>query len=106
MSVLFRRSFKTAIFSRFLKLAIARSNFTNEFYNGGFGPEFSVSVLKETFALVRDCVSQTRKEKANLAEKYIWKRNTKSFSNETLNLYVRHFKAIINDCKHKMIATD
>ena len=71
MSVLFRRSFKTAIFSRFLKLAIARSNFTNEFYNGGFGPEFSVSVLKETFALVRDYVSETRKEKANLAEKYI-----------------------------------
>ena len=36
MSVLFRRSFKTAIFSRFLKVAIATSNFMNEVYNGGF----------------------------------------------------------------------
>ena len=28
----------------------------NEVYNGGFAPEFSVSVLKETIALVRDYV--------------------------------------------------
>ena len=52
MSVLFRRSFKTAIFFRFLKVAIAMSNLMNEFYNGGFAPEFSVSMLKETIALV------------------------------------------------------
>ena len=52
MSVLFRRSFKTAIFSRFLKVAIAASNFMNKVYNGGFAPEFSVPMLKETIALV------------------------------------------------------
>ena len=38
-------------------MAIATSNFMNEFYNGGFTPEFSVSMLKETIALVRDYVS-------------------------------------------------
>ena len=52
MSVLFRRLFRTAIFSRFSKVAIATSNFMNEFYNGGFVPEFSVSMLKEIVALV------------------------------------------------------
>ena len=48
MSVLFRRSFKTTIFSTFLKVALATSNFMNEFYDGRFKPEFSVSMLKET----------------------------------------------------------
>ena len=57
---LFRHSFKTAIFSRFLKVAIATSNFTNEVYNGRFEPEFSVSVLKKNIALVWDFVSETR----------------------------------------------
>ena len=52
MSVLFRRSFKTDIFGRFLKVAIASSNLMNEFQNGGFTPEFSVSMLKETIDLV------------------------------------------------------
>ena len=33
----------------------------NEIYNGGFAPDFSVSMLKETIALVRDYVSETRK---------------------------------------------
>ena len=61
MSVLFRQLFRTAIFSRFSQVAIATSNFMNEFYNGGFTPEFSVSMLKETIALVRDYVSETRK---------------------------------------------
>ena len=61
MSVLFRRLFRTYIFSRFSKVATATSNFMNEFYNGGFAPEFSVSMLKETIALVRDYVSETRK---------------------------------------------
>ena len=32
-----------------------------EFSNDGFAPDFSVSMLKETIALVRDCVSETRK---------------------------------------------
>ena len=52
MSVLFRRSSKTAMLSRFLKVAIATLNFMNEVYNGGFSPEFSVSLLKEIIALV------------------------------------------------------
>ena len=54
MSVLFRRSFKTVIFSRFLKVAIATSNFMNKVYNGGLAPEFSISMLKETIAPVWD----------------------------------------------------
>ena len=33
----------------------------NEFFNGRFTPEFSVSMLKETKALVPDYVSETRK---------------------------------------------
>ena len=57
----------------------------NEVYNGGFTPEFSVSMRKETTSLVWDYVYETRKQKAKLAEKYIWKRNMKSFSTETLN---------------------
>ena len=61
MSVLFRRSLKTVIFSRFLKVAIATLNFMNEIYDGGFAPEFSVLMLKESMALVRDYVSETRK---------------------------------------------
>ena len=61
MSVLCRRSLKTVIFSRFLKVAIATLNFMNEIYDGGFAPEFSVLMLKESMALVRDYVSETRK---------------------------------------------
>ena len=61
MSVLFRRLFRDAIFSRFSVEAIATSNFMSKFYNGGFLPEFSVSLLKEIIALVRDCVSETKK---------------------------------------------
>ena len=61
MSVLFRRLFRTAIFSRFSKVAIATSTFMNEFYNGGFAPEFSVSMLKETITQVWDYVSETSK---------------------------------------------
>ena len=52
MSVLFRRSSKTARLSGLLKVAIATSNLTNEVYNGGFSPEFSVQMLKEIIALV------------------------------------------------------
>ena len=61
MSVLFRCSFKTAILSRFLKVAIATSNFMNGAYNGRFAPDLSVSMSKETMAIVRDHVSETRK---------------------------------------------
>ena len=42
----------------------------NEFYNGGFAPEFSVSMLKETLALVPNYLSETGKYKVYLAEKY------------------------------------
>ena len=45
----------------------------NEVYNGGFPPEFSVSMLKEVIALVRDYVSETRKYKVKLAVKYFEK---------------------------------
>ena len=69
MSVLFRRSFKTAIFSRFLKVVIATSNFMNEVYNGGFVPHYSVSMLKEIIALVRDYVSEIRKLKSKTSGK-------------------------------------
>ena len=69
MSVLFRRLFRIAIFSRFSKVAIALSNFMKEFYNGGFALQSSVSMSKETITLVLDYLSETRKEKANLAEK-------------------------------------
>ena len=37
------------------------SNFMNETYDDGFAPEFSVSMLKETIALYRDYLSETRK---------------------------------------------
>ena len=81
MSVFSRRPFKTVIFSRYLKVAMTTSNFMNEVYNGGFAPAFSVSVLKEFISLVRSYLYKTRKWKAKLAEKYMWIRSTKSFSN-------------------------
>ena len=52
MSVLFRHSSKTAMLSRFFKIAIATLKFMNEVYNGRFLPEFSISMLKEIIALV------------------------------------------------------
>ena len=51
-------TFKTAIFSRFLMVAIAMTNVMNEVYNGGFAPEFSLSMLKETIAIVRDYANE------------------------------------------------
>ena len=93
MSILFRRSFKTAILSRFLKVTIATSNFMNKVYNGRFATESSISILKKTISLVWDYVYETRKQKAKLAEKYIWKQNMKSFSTETLNFSFRKFLA-------------
>ena len=61
MLVLFRRLIRTAIFSTFYKVAMTRSNFMNQFYDGGFTPEIKVSMLKETVTLVRDYVSELRK---------------------------------------------
>ena len=52
MSILFRHFSKTERFSRFLKVAVATSNFMKEVYNGRFLPEFSVSIIKEIIALV------------------------------------------------------
>ena len=49
------------MFRRFLKVAIATSNFMNEVYNGRFTPEFSVSIIREIIALVSDYVYETRK---------------------------------------------
>ena len=62
----FKRLFRIAIFSRFSKVAIATSNLMNEFYNGGFSPEFSVSVFKEIIALVGDYVSEIRSKTSDL----------------------------------------
>ena len=61
MSVLFRRSFKTVILSRFLKVDIVTTDFMNEVYNGGSAPEFSVLMFKETIALARGYVYETMK---------------------------------------------
>ena len=63
MSVLFRNSFRTAMFSRFLKVAIAMPHLMNKFYNGRFAPEFSDSMLKETITQVRDYISEMRNKK-------------------------------------------
>ena len=63
----------------------------NKFYNGGFAPGISVSMLKESIALVQDYVSKTRKSIAKPVERHIWKLNMKSFSNEKLNLFFRKF---------------
>ena len=61
MSALFRGLFRTAIFSRFSEVPIATSIFMTEFNNSSFAQEISISLLKETTALVRDYVSETRK---------------------------------------------
>ena len=48
MSVLFRRLFRTAIFSRFSKVAIATSNFMKEFYNGRMA-DFYIYIHKKSY---------------------------------------------------------
>ena len=58
-------------------------------YHGRFLTELHVSMLKEIITLVRDYLSETRNRK----QKYISKRNMKSFSNETLNFPFRIFWA-------------
>ena len=52
MSFLCRRSSKTVMLSRFLKVAIATANFMKEVYGGVFAHEFKVSMLKKIMALV------------------------------------------------------
>ena len=52
MSVLFVGSSKTAMLRRFVKVAIATSNFMIDVYNGEFSPEFTVLMLREIIALV------------------------------------------------------
>ena len=68
----------------------------NEVYNGGFAAEFRVSMLKEIIALVWDYVSETRKWKAKLAEKCMWKRNMTAFSNETLNFFLQKVLGLLH----------
>ena len=69
ISVLFRSSFKTIMFSKFLKVTRATSNFINKVYNGGFVPEFSVSMSKEIIALIWDYIYETRKKNKNKKQK-------------------------------------
>ena len=40
-------------------MAVATSNVMNKFYKGGYAPKLSVSMLKETIALLGDYVSET-----------------------------------------------
>ena len=86
MSVLLRRSFKTDV-------SIATSKFMNEFYYVRFGAELSVLMLERTIVLALDYISETRKWKAQLLGTFLWKRNMKSLSNETLNIFFRKFWA-------------
>ena len=65
----------------------------NEVYNGGFSPEFSVSMFKEIFPLVLDYVQEIKEWKAKLVEKYKWTENMNSFFNKTLNFLFRKFWA-------------
>ena len=52
MSVLPGHDFKIAMFSRFLKVAIATSIFMNKVYNREYSPRFSISMLKKIISLV------------------------------------------------------
>ena len=51
--------------SRFLKVLIATSNFMNEVCNGGFMPEFSISMLKEIITLVENMYMKLANKKQN-----------------------------------------
>ena len=93
MSLLFRHSSKTAMLRRFLKLAIAASDFMNEVYNGGLLPELSISMLKDIISLFWDYVWETLKKKTKLAEKYKATWDMKYFFNETKNFLCRKFWA-------------
>ena len=71
MYVLFRRLFRTAIFSIFSKVAIATSNFMNKFYNDRFAPEVNVSMLKETVGLVQHLYLKRGNKKQNQRKIYM-----------------------------------
>ena len=74
------KSFSDALlrfFSRFLQVAVATWNFVNKVYNGGFAPEFNVSMLKGI----------------SVYKTYICNGDKKSFSSETLKLFFRTFLA-------------
>ena len=84
MSILFRQFFKTVLFSGFWKVTVATSNFLIEVHNDGFAPEIKDLMLKETIALVRDYIYETRKEKVKQTKKYMWNCDMNYFSIETL----------------------
>ena len=52
MSVFIRCCFKTVIFSTFLQVAVATSNFMNKLYHARFVTGLSVSMLKQIITLV------------------------------------------------------
>ena len=53
--------FAPVIPQKYIKYTLLHSSkFMKKVYNGGFAPEFSVSMSKETIVLVRDYVSETR----------------------------------------------
>ena len=57
------------LFSSFLKVPVITPNFINKIYNGGFPPDISAAMFKETMPLVRDYISETRKQTAKQADK-------------------------------------
>ena len=57
------------LFSSFLKVPVITPNFINKIYNGGFPPDISAAIFKETMSLVRDYISETRKQTAKQADK-------------------------------------
>ena len=65
MSVLFRLSSKTGMFSKFLKVAIAMSHFIKEVYNGDFYQSLAFQSSRQFEIMYRKL-----EEKAKLAEKY------------------------------------
>ena len=80
-----RLSFKTAIFSSFLKVAIATSNFMNKVYDSGFGADFKESNLREIITLIQSYLHETSKSKTKLTGKYIRNEKLKSFLIKILN---------------------
>ena len=93
MSVLFRGSFKTAItiFGRLFKVAIAMSNFMNKVYNERFAPEFGVSMLKETIALVQDYACDVISIKNSCFARFFCFRNLQSSCCNSILLCTLHY---------------
>ena len=80
-----RLSFKTAIFSSFLKVAIATSNFMNKVYDSGFGADFRESNLREIITLIQSYLHETSNSKTKLTGKCIRNEKLKSFLIKILN---------------------